>query len=491
MKNLFLKLFLLSWVINTAVFFAFIVLAEQTGILAPRSSDGGFPARDHMPRIPGAGFRMPGGRPRMPDGGSQTRRLVLYGRETIAALRSNGIRAAEEYLAVVQQRSAMRIFVFDEKANEILNRVAPEAAIRQVEKILKGGPIERGPSGDRWVGAEFTTRDGSRFVAMARRANSIATMLLRRPRMLITRLVVSVFVASIVALVLAYWIAHPVQHLRTATVRFAAGDLTARAGPAVVKRKDAIGDLGRDFDRMAVRIEALLTSQQRLLRDVSHELRSPLARLNVALGIAARQAGPEAHDALARIEYEAERLNDLIGQLLTLTYLESSPADLERSEIDLATLVQDVVSDANFEAQGRNTVVRIVRCESPIVLGIEHLLRSAIENLMRNSVIYASPGTDVEVEVGRRDDRERPYAFVSIRDHGPGIPEDQLKSVFRPFYRIDEARDRSRGGAGLGLAIADRAVRLHDGTITASNAPEGGLIVELRIPTTPIAPSDR
>ena len=148
----------------------------------------------------------------------------------------------------------------------------------------------------------------------------MATLMLKHPAVLAIRFAVLVILAGIVALVLAYWISHPVQQLRTATLRFADGDLSARAGPVVVKQKDAIGELGRDFGRMASRIEALLTSQRCLLRDVSHELRSPPARLNVALGIASRDAAPGADGALARIEVEAERLNDLIGQLLTLTY---------------------------------------------------------------------------------------------------------------------------------------------------------------------------
>ena len=219
-----------------------------------------------------------------------------------------------------------------------------------------------------------------------------------------------------------------------------------------------------------------------MLQDVSHELRSPLARLNLALGIAARKAGAEAQDALDRIEHEAEQLNELIGQLLTLSRLESTHENLERSKLDLLVIVNEVAADADFEAEARGCKVRVTKRDSCIVRGVETLLRSAIENVLRNAISYTARGTDVEVEISRQIESGQPHAVVTIRDHGPGVPQEHLESIFRPFHRVEDARDRNRGGTGLGLAIAARAAHIHGGSISADTAPEGGLIVKLRIP---------
>jgi len=225
-------------------------------------------------------------------------------------------------------------------------------------------------------------------------------------------------------------------------------------------------------------------SQRRLLGDISHELRSPLARLSVALGLVKRRAATEAPgliEPLNRIERESERLNDLIGQLLTLTRLETSPGDVEKTPIVLQDLIGQIVADADFEAQARNRTVEFPNPEECKVWGNVELLRSAIENVVRNGVRYTAENTSVSVTLRRSKDGG---AFIRVRDHGKGVPEEALNDLFRPFYRVADARDRRTGGAGLGLAITERAVRLHGGTITAANAPEGGLVVEIMLPVT-------
>ncbi|MDA8239699.1 MAG: ATP-binding protein [Nitrospiraceae bacterium] len=233
---------------------------------------------------------------------------------------------------------------------------------------------------------------------------------------------------------------------------------------------------------MASRIGTLLDGQQRLLRDISHELRSPLARLNVALELARQRSGPEAAKPLDRIEREAERLNQLIGELVTLTLLESGAEKIEKMRVDLSHLVQDVVDDANFEAQDSNRSVEIVSSEKIAVTGSEELLRRAVENVVRNAVRYTDEGTAVEVGLFCRQERGRTAAVIRVRDHGRGVPEAALTQLFRPFYRVADARDRQTGGTGIGLAITERAVNLHGGTVKASNDPAGGLVVEIELP---------
>jgi two-component system sensor histidine kinase CpxA len=230
---------------------------------------------------------------------------------------------------------------------------------------------------------------------------------------------------------------------------------------------------------MAERIETVISSQRRLLSDISHELRSPLARMNVAIGLM-RQRGAGADLVMvARLEREAERLNRMIGDLLTLSRLESGERVAEPLPFDLAELVADVVGDARFEAGARGCHVQLAPSAPAPVSGASELLRSALENVVRNAVRHTADGTAVEVALAGEDPGT---VVVEVRDRGPGVPADYLERIFEPFNRLDEARDRQSGGAGLGLAIAKRAVVQHGGTIEARAADGGGLAVRIRLP---------
>ncbi|HEX9700974.1 MAG TPA: ATP-binding protein, partial [Acidobacteriota bacterium] len=303
------------------------------------------------------------------------------------------------------------------------------------------------------------------------------------PGALAFRLLAVFLTAGLVCYGLARYLTAPVLRLRDATNRLAGGDLAVRVGPAVGNRKDELAQLGHDFDLMAARIESLLTTQRQLLSDVSHELRSPLARLNVALALARQRSGPEAAAPLDRIEAEAEQLNALIGRVLELARLESGAAPAERAPVDLGRLLEDIAADADFEARAKDCTVTFSAAEPCRVLGSEPLLRSAFENVVRNAVRYTARGTGVEIEMAPAGGG----AVVTVRDHGPGVAEEHLDDMFEPFYRLADARDRESGGTGLGLAITRRAIRLHGGTVQAANAEDGGLIVELRLPPEPPA----
>jgi two-component system sensor histidine kinase CpxA len=291
--------------------------------------------------------------------------------------------------------------------------------------------------------------------------------------------------ASVFCYLLARYLSAPVVKLRAATQQLAAGDLSARVGAARNRRRDELADLGRDFDVMAERIESLMASQKRLLHDISHELRSPLARLKIALELARASDGPEAEWALERIEREADRLNDLIGQLLTLARLDSDSEKTDNDSVNLKRLVEEIALDADFEARNYNRSVEVVASQDCSITGNEQLLRSAVENVVRNAVSYTAEGTAVEVALRRRDTHEGAKAVITVLDKGRGVPQAVLANIFRPFYRVGDARDRQSGGIGLGLSISHRAVQAHGGTVTASNAPSGGLLVEIQLPITP------
>jgi signal transduction histidine kinase len=288
--------------------------------------------------------------------------------------------------------------------------------------------------------------------------------------------------SGLVCYFLAQFLTSPIIRLRQATQKLAAGDLSARAGGQSSRSGDEMSQLVRDFDLMAEQIEKLVNAQSRLLKDISHELRSPLARLSVALELARQRAGPEAESVLDRIRLESSRMNELIGSLTTIARLESGAGSLRKRPVQLEELVQEIARDAAFEAQSRNCQVEGEIMDELPVTGDPALLHSAVENVVRNATRYTHEGTTVKIRAEKIQNGSLGEAVIRVTDSGPGVPDGELDKIFRPFYRIDDARGRSTGGVGLGLAITEQAVRLHGGWVKASNLPEGGLLVEIRIP---------
>ena len=260
----------------------------------------------------------------------------------------------------------------------------------------------------------------------------------------------------------------PVARLRKAARELARGQLGTRVKetrPGATGKGDEFAGLVHDFNHMAERLESLVSAQRLLLRDVSHELRSPLARLSVALELSRDDADTTMATHLDRIEREAERLNQLIGQLLTLAQMETAET-LDRPEpVSLKGLIEQMIPDAEYEAQQRDAAVELhADCEC-VVDGRRELLYRAIENVVRNAIRYTEAGTQVEIRLKRTSRRK--MAVIEVSDRGPGIPEAELEAIFRPFYRLDTARSAHTGGVGVGLAIAERAVKLHNGQIRA------------------------
>ena len=292
--------------------------------------------------------------------------------------------------------------------------------------------------------------------------------------------------SALVCYALTRYVVTPVRKLQAATRRLAAGDLRARVSstPAFSHRKDEFSELARDFDEMAMQIDDLLTAQRRLIADISHELGSPLTRVNVALGLAFRKAGVEVRPELERIQHEAQRVNELIRQLLLLSELENrAPAD-PPEVIDLTALAREVAADAEFEAGSRHCRVTVGAVGAFFVRGVPHLLRSAVENIVRNAVRYTAENSEVAIELDRvtpGDPAPGNRVLVRVRDQGPGVPPSALTQLFSPFYRVSEARDRQSGGTGLGLAITRQAVEAHGGSVRAENQPGGGLLVEVEL----------
>ncbi len=406
------------------------------------------------------------------------------------AYQKGGSTAARTYLWNLRQAQNVRAFVFNEQGEEIAGRKPPEWITK----------VERGEThtADSFLGRLRTIQflrltmassDGHRYTMVTELPPGQPAVFGPRgvPGL---ALGIGVISSGIVCFFLARYLTSPVVRLRAATQKLAGGDLTARAGASGLRRYDEMAGLVRDFDGMAERLEMLVKTQSRLLHAVSHELRSPLARLNVALALARKRTDPEAQSALDRVERESTRLNELIERLLTIARLESGDDALQKYPVRLKNLIAEIAKDAEFEAQSRKCRVETVIADDCIVAGDANLLHSAIENVVRNATRYTREGTNVQVRLEQAEGPDGPLAVVQVTDSGPGVPEEALDKVFRPFYRIDDSRGRRTGGVGLGLSITEHSVRLHGGAVKAANRPEGGLLVEMRLPLEAVAPAE-
>ena len=493
MRSLFLRIFLWFWLAMALASGTMIVMTHTAGI---------GPIAGRHRRIELERDRVLG------------QALSIYGQEAINTYNEGGPPALQRFTRGLDTSAGMRLYLFEDGAL-ISGGAGPSQAMDRLAAMVRGG---KGGNSMAWgkgyllvtrlVGpqpaAERLSRSG--WPAARRHIYEVAgwwpgkiPLRLGPPgRPFGFYLLISFIMSGIVSYGLAWGLSAPIGRLRQTTHELASGNLTARAGPELGGRTDEIGALARDFDGMAGRIESLVAAQQRLIRDISHELRSPLARLRVALELARQRQKqidppPKNENAAAgfldRIERECERLDSLISEIVTLTLLESGAELLESGAVDLSLLVVEIADDAGFEARGMNRELEVRVFGEAKILGSAEMLRRAIENVVRNALRYTPEGGRVEIEmdcvpegVQRSNGQKLPRVRLRVRDHGPGVPEDALKEIFRPFYRVADARERLTGGAGLGLAITERAVRLHGGNVTARNAPGGGLLVEIDLP---------
>ncbi len=280
---------------------------------------------------------------------------------------------------------------------------------------------------------------------------------------------------------LTFYLTVPINRIRAGFGRLASGDLKARLGPDWLRRRDEIGDLASDFNKMATHLEELVQSRDRLLADISHELRSPLARLQLAIALA-RQSPDKALQSLERIGQEADKLEEMVGELLALTKLESGARTADQYFF-VSEITALVVDDARFEAQEKGVTIDFERRwgSEALVVGSGKLISRAIENIVRNALRFSHRGDTITVEL----DSTAAGTTLYIRDQGPGVKTEQLASLFEPFVQLDPANGQ---GYGLGLAIAKRAVVAHGGTIKAVNGAAEGLIITVWLPAAPDAP---
>jgi len=394
---------------------------------------------------------------------------------TAATLSRGGLPALRELLADWDRVGDAPVLVVGAGGRDVRGRFVPAPALARARALATTTP---GRSGARLV----TQSDKTSYVVFlpAEERGLLARISRPSPPSPMIPISVTLLTSLVFGALIAWYVARPIKVLRAAFERLSRGDLDARVAPLIGGRRDEVADLGRDFDGMAMRIQALLGAQRSLLHDVSHELRSPLARLQAAIGLA-RQNPLKTEASLERIGAAAQRVDELVAQLLTLSRLEATVTDraydrLER--VDLVDLLASIAEDAHFEAQAFGKAVA-VSADGEVVAEVRgESLHRAFENVVRNAVRFTAAGTTVDVSARPAADG---LAFlVSIEDRGPGVPEEELPSIFEPFYR--GAGEGRSPGFGLGLAITKRAIEAHGGTVTAANRSGGGLRIDIVVP---------
>jgi two-component system sensor histidine kinase CpxA len=394
------------------------------------------------------------------------RGLYRIGQRLKASLAEGGTAAAKEELLAIPRYSRSYIYVVDDRDHEILLRDEELQILVERHRRMEAN--------------QATGPDGRSFTIYLVDRIPPTTILAPGPEGTALRILAAALISALVSFFLARSLTAPLQGLRLATRKIAAGDLDTRVGQSMPQRHDEFGQLAKDFDLMAERLQTMQQASRRLLRDVSHELRSPLARLSVAIELARKKGAENIRPELDRIELEGDRLESLVNDVLGLLRETSEHSPKQDEDIDLAGLLGELVEVVNYEVpQGRPGVSW--QAQAPIIYrGDRELLWRTMENLLRNALRHTDPQKGVELTAWV-DQQERRVNML-VRDHGSGVPEAELDKIFQPFYRVQESRDRSSGGHGIGLAIAAAAVGRHGGQIRASNAEGGGLSVQVSLP---------
>ena len=388
-------------------------------------------------------------------------------------LTKRGIDGLDQFMAKreMRRKHPLPMFIVNEQDEDFLGRPVPKMLLERVYQSLK--------ESDHSAIKQVVTPEGEKLlVFIPRRDHPV----MQRGRLFPSDLpalplLVLLLGSLLFSAGLAFYLTRPLQHLRDATQRFAGGDLDSRVMDKMAGRRDEIVDLAADFDQMAEQVQQLIAGQQRLLNDVSHELRSPLARLQLAVALG-RQQPEQFENMMGRVEKESQRLDTLVGELLTLSRLEAAVDNIEQDYFDVMGLVSLICSDAEFEGKELGKSVTFDTGSECLLKGSIELLRRAIENIIRNAVFYTAENSRVSVSL-----IERPTELIlTVSDEGSGVKEAELSQLFLPFVRMGHEQNSDIPGYGLGLAIAARAIALHKGTIQAMNRESGGLCITVRLP---------
>ena len=416
--------------------------------------------------------------------GVSSKALYLFGQVAVERYETRGISALETLLKENEKASEVQISLYNEEGEKLGGTTSLgtidsviAAALAQgeyINVIYFWKPV---------MARRIAGTKGNLYVVVFEPGIFIHSDILSKSFFL--RLFVILFAGGVISFFLTRHLVYPIKKIQQAALRIARGDFSVRIGAQFGNRRDELVELARDFDNMAEKIERLKTIQTQVLRDISHELRSPLARLRVALELACRGAAPDNRVYLDRIRLETERLNALIDEILVVAGFKQAIETMKIAPVNLKALLHRIVVDANFETQSdqaEGQPVAVLTARKIIYHGNADLLKRTFDNIIRNAILYSKSEQPIEVSILTEEKDGNSFVVVKVSDHGDGVPEDALEKIFHPFYRVENDRDRKSGGTGLGLAISDRAVKMHNGFILASNRAGGGLTVKTYLP---------
>jgi two-component system sensor histidine kinase CpxA len=448
MRSLYWKIFLYFW---PATILIILSTAWVTSEIAQKSS---IPSREHV-------F------------------MDSYANAAVATYESGKYIALKQWLDQTGHSKKMDFYLLS-TTGEIIGNKNPPEEIKIIAKDLANKNLANGiiKFGDLIISHEIHSASGKVYRLAALSETPLHHFVAITWAGLTIRLGIATIISGLLCYLLSLYLTHPLRSLKNAAKSIGKGKLNTRVGYFKGHKHDEIAELSMEFDRMAEQLQTMVRSKEQLLQDISHELRSPLARLQVAIELG-RKKSDLAESQFSRMEKECERLNTLIGEILQFSRLEKSHAVLNKSKVNITTLLKEIIADANFE-YGESKPRVFLDKSSNYFLNIDKaLIHSAIENIIRNALSYSPEDTLVRVSIDL--DKASKKLYVDICDQGPGVPEKQLEKIFNPFYRVDKSREKSTGGYGLGLAIAEKAIALHEGSIEAMNIKEGGLQVRITI----------
>jgi two-component system, OmpR family, sensor histidine kinase CpxA len=449
MRSLYWKIFLSFWI---ATILTIITTAWVTSEIAQKSS---IPAREQV-------F------------------MDSYAHGAVVTYETSTQEAVQKWLAQTGAAKQMTLYLLTSTGEIIGNQTPPEVVHRISANLLEDN-LDDGllKFDDIIVSHEIVSLSGKAYRLVAVSEKPLAHFVEIRWAGLTIRLTIAIIISGLICYLLSVYLTQPLRSLRLAAKSIGTGKLNTRVGRLKGHRRDEIAELSDEFDQMAEQLEAIINSKERLLQDISHELRSPLARMQIAIELGRQKASKTAEPEFNRIETECSRLNSLIGEILEFARLEKSTTFLNKTLINLPNLVKQIIDDANFEMNTNILAVNFYPTDCKIFLD-ERLIHRAIENILRNALRYSAPDPQINVSLHWAESNTEIY--IDIEDNGSGVPEEELDKIFNPFYRVDSSREKKTGGYGLGLAIAEQAIKLHQGYIQATNRKNGGLRVRIILP---------
>jgi two-component system, OmpR family, sensor histidine kinase CpxA len=406
----------------------------------------------------------------------ERRAMPVLARYAMWRYSSKGQPGLRELLNDIALDRRSQYWLFDDRMNELSGLPLSREAHQTIALALRSDGIAKARRST-FIAEKLADSEGHGYIFAGE--FFVPPLLRTFPASIMAAILIGSLFTSLLCAFLAQYITRPILRLRDAAHAIARGNLEARAGLVDSKRRDEIAELVKDFDSMASEIRDLVESNRRMLTGVSHDLRSPISRIRVALSLASSASEPEREELLGRIEIELLRLNSMIEQILTVARLESGQLRRVSEPLSLNQVIGEAVEDARFEASQSNVeIVYDDRWPEVNMTGEENMLRSAVENVLRNAVFYCGADGRVEISVSVQNG----VAQIAVRDNGPGVPDSALPNLFRPFYRVDDARDSTTGGSGLGLSIVSCAVKVHKGSVSARNLHPHGLEIVIELP---------